>query len=93
MCCKNVKLAVIHFQNVTLSLKERDTNLVLVQGNDLLRRNRTSFVAEGTKFNYSRTRVNGTASSSLLEEESISARGPILGPIVVLASSDIVNAR
>ena len=77
---------------MTLSLKERDTNLVLVQGNDLLRRNRTSFVAEGTKFNYSRTRAVGTG-SSFVEEESISARGPILGPIVVLASSDLLNAR
>ena len=77
---------------MTLSLKERDTNVVLVQGNDLIRRNRTSFVAEGTKFNYSRTRLNGMGSTPA-EEEAISARGPILGPIVVLASSEILNAR
>ena len=77
---------------MTLSLKERDTNLVLVQGTDLLRRNRTSFVSEGTKFNYSRGRIGG-GSASEAEEEFISARGPILGPIVVLASSDNLNAR
>ena len=77
---------------MTLSLKERDTNLVLVNGSELVRRNRTSFVSEGAKFNYSKVKLGGSDSSPS-EEELISARGPILGPIVVLATSENLNAR
>lgn len=77
---------------MTVTLKERDTNLLLVNGTELLRRNRTSFVSEGAKFNFSKIKIAGSDLGPN-EEEFISARGPILGPIVVLAASEIVNAR
>ena len=69
-------------QNATLSIKERQTNLMVYQGDQWdSTSNRTTFVTEGAKF----TRQN------LNQTDLLHARGPILGPLVLLTSSDHIG--
>ena len=68
--------------NVTLSLKERQTNQVAYQGKLWSNpTNRTTFVTEGSKF--TRQNLNNT--------DLLHARGPLLGPLVVLTKSDQIG--
>ena len=67
--------------NITLSIKERQTNQMVYQGQQWGASNRSTFVTEGAKF----TRQN------LNQTDLLHARGPILGPLVLLTSSDHIG--
>ena len=67
--------------NITLSIKERQTNQMVYQGQQWGASNRSTFVTEGAKF----TRQN------LNQTDLLHARGPILGPLVLLTSSDQIG--
>ena len=75
----------IHFtttENVTLALKERQTNVIIHDG--FKSWNKTTFITEGSKFNYERVEN---------VDETLEARGPLLGPLVILTVSDRIGAK
>ena len=76
---RNIRIAFDpQLSNVSLGLKEKQTNLIVYQGHDYHGQNRSSFVTEGTKFT--------------LSHNYLHAKGPLLGPLVILAFSDHIGA-
>lgn len=86
---RNLEIAFHSSHNVSIALKERQTNLIVHEGhhnrhrlrNDDHHSLKTTFVTEGTKFTYETTSDN----------DYLYGRGPLLAPIVVLASSDKIG--
>jgi hypothetical protein len=88
---------------VNVTLKERETNQIVFKGKEVTKTERTSVVAKGTRFKFIRSnsesylgRSNGNNQHqgrrrSSSREEVLIARGPLLGPIVVMASSNQIN--
>lgn len=88
---RNLEIAFHSQGNVSIALKERQTNLIVHEGRRIQHRHwrndhqssslQTTFVTEGTKFTYETTPDN----------DYLYGRGPLLAPIVVLASSDKIG--
>ena len=89
---------------VNITLKERETNQIIFKGKDVTNTDRTSVVTKGTRFKFIRSNSefflargssngNSQASNELTRDEVLIARGPLLGPIVVMGSSDELHAE
>ena len=82
-------------------MKERETNQIIFKGKDVIKADRTSVVAKGTRFKFIRSNsesylggnTNGHSSNELSRDEVLIARGPLLGPIVVMGSSNDLHAE
>ena len=67
----------------------------------MIKADRTSVVAKGTRFKFIRSNsesylggnTNGQSSNELSRDEVLIARGPLLGPIVVMGSSNDLHAE
>ena len=87
---------------VNVTLKERETNQIVFKGKEVTKTDRTSVVAKGTRFKFIRSnsesylaRSNNqqTMRTTSKREEVLIARGPLLGPIVVMASSNQIHSE
>ena len=87
---------------MNITLKERETNQIIFKGKDVMKTDRTSVVAKGTRFKFirsnsesflGRTSSNDQSSNELTRDEVLIARGPLLGPIVVMGSSNELGAE
>ena len=96
---------------VNITLKERETNQIVLKGKDVTKTDRTSVVTKGTRFKFIRSNSefylgrgrrpvssgtnHNTPQQSLTNprDEVLIARGPLLGPMVVMASSNQLNSK
>ena len=86
-------------------MKERETNQIVFMGKDVIKTDRTSVVTKGTRFKFFRSNTNGRHPGTGVSEENnqkgnkqhknevLIARGPLLGPMVVMASSNQINSK
>ena len=102
----SVLLLFFQFQMVNITLKERETNQIVFKGKDVTKTDRTSVVTKGTRFKFIRSNSESYLGRSNVNqannqqstiqrprEEVLIARGPLIGPIVVMASSNQVNSE
>ena len=82
---RNIEISFQSKANVSLALKERQTNLLVHQGHQGRSSvNRSTFVTEGTKFTYKRS-FNGL-------NDLWHGKGPLLAPLVVLSAADRIGS-
>ena len=87
-----------------MTLKERETNQIVFMGRDVIKTDRTSVVTKGTRFKFIRSNTasysgirrsssNNRRAMQQPRNEVLIARGPLLGPMVVMASSNQINSK